>query len=267
MLLARFAFQGVVLLLIAAAASIPLGMRREVVALLVLRTVLHIIGIGAMFVSLRYLPLADALAICFVLPFILLLFGRIFAGEEVGPRRVIACSVGFAGTLLVIQPSFAAVGAPALLPLVVAVTFSLFMMVTRKVAKEIDPIGLQAVSGVIAVLLLGVLAGVGATLDVPDLVLVQPSARDAWLLAFLGVLGTVAHLMMTWSLRFAPSATLAPVQYLEIAFGTLIGWIVFGDLPNGLAALGMAIIVAAGLYVVLRERKVARALAVETTTI
>jgi drug/metabolite transporter (DMT)-like permease len=72
------------------------------------------------------------------------------------------------------------------------------------------------------------------------------------------LLGTVAHLFMTWSLRFAPSATLAPMQYLEIPIATIIGWLIFKDLPNGLAALGICVTVAAGLYIILRERAIAR---------
>ncbi|MGB0716718.1 MAG: EamA/RhaT family transporter, partial [Phycisphaerae bacterium] len=85
-----------------------------------------------------------------VFPFIQLLLGHLFLGEQVGIRRLSACSVGFLGTLLIIQPSFAEVGPPALLPLVVAVVFSLFMLVTRQIAKQTDPIALQAVSGVMA---------------------------------------------------------------------------------------------------------------------
>jgi drug/metabolite transporter (DMT)-like permease len=64
----------------------------------------------------------------------------------------------------------------------------------------------------------------------------------------------VAHLVMTWSLRFAPAATLAPMQYLEIPFATLIGRVVFDALPNGLAAAGILVTIAAGLYVIHRER-------------
>jgi drug/metabolite transporter (DMT)-like permease len=64
---------------------------------------------------------------------------------------------------------------------------------------------------------------------------------------------------MTWSLRFAPSATLAPIQYLEIPFATLIGYLVFGDLPNGVAALGIAVTIGAGLYVLHRERRASAA--------
>jgi drug/metabolite transporter (DMT)-like permease len=74
-----------------------------------------------------------------------------------------------------------------------------------------------------------------------------------------GLLGTGAHLCITSALRFAPSATLAPMQYLEIPAATLIGWMIFSDLPNGLAAIGIATTVAAGLYIIHRERLAAAA--------
>ena len=84
----------------------------------------------------------------------------------------------------------------------------------------------------------------------------SPSPAPDWLLlALLGIFGTAAHLVITFALRFAPSSTLAPMQYLELPFATLIGWPIFGDLPDGLAALGIAVTVAAGLYVIHRERR------------
>jgi drug/metabolite transporter (DMT)-like permease len=64
---------------------------------------------------------------------------------------------------------------------------------------------------------------------------------------------------MTWSLRFAPSATLAPMQYLEIPIATLVGLVIFGDLPDGLAAAGIVVTIASGLYIVMRERAISRA--------
>ena len=85
-------------------------------------------------------------------------------------------------------------------------------------------------------------------------------ATTLMLIGTMGVLGTGAHLLMTWSLRFAPSATLAPMQYLEIPVSTLIGWLIFRDLPNGLAAVGIAVTIAAGLYIITRERTIARRL-------
>ena len=259
LLLVRFGLQAVLLLPYAAFKRIPMRMDRRLFWLTLLRTVLHIIGIGAMFSALRFLPLADAIAIAFVMPFILLLLGKYVLGEEVGRRRLLACAVGFIGTLMVIQPSFAAVGWPALLPLTVAVVFSLFMLVTRHIARDCDPIALQAVSGMMAVPILALFLLVPGEIEL--LSLVMPTATEMVLLFAIGVLGTMAHLLMTWSLRYAPAATVAPMQYLEIPVATVIGWLVFRDLPNGMAAFGIALTVAAGLYVILRERSVSRALA------
>lgn len=258
LLFVRFAVQALLLIPLVWMTGRVWRMRGRVFWLTLLRTVLHIMGIGAMFTALKYLPLADAIAIAFVMPFIMLLLGRYVLGEEVGSRRFIACIVGFVGTLLVVQPSFAEVGWPALLPLIVAVNFSFFMLVTRQIAKHTDPVGLQAVSGVMAICIMGPILWATRSSGFDPLTLIEPSAREWALLLTIGILGSLAHLLMTWSLRYAPSATLAPMQYLEIPVATIIGLLVFGDLPNGLAALGICITIAAGLYIVLRERAIAR---------
>lgn len=263
LLLVRVAAQVVLLMPIILATGRSLAMTGRVFRLTALRTALHVAGIGAMFTALRYLPLADAVAIAFVMPFIMLLLGRLVLGEEVGPRRLAACTAGFAGTLLVVQPSFADVGWPALLPLVVALTFALYMLVSRQIAKDADPLTLQAVGGMMATPFLALALWLGAGSDVGMLAFKLPDAREAALLAAIGFLGTFAHLLMTWSLRFAPSATVAPIQYLEIPFATLVGWLVFHDLPDGMAALGIAITMGAGLYIVYRERRHARPVAQE----
>ncbi len=198
------------------------------------------------------------------MPFIMLLLGRYVLGEEVGSRRLIACTIGFIGALFVIQPSLETAGAAALLPLFVALDFALFMLVTRQIAREANPVSLQAVSGLIAVIVLGALYVVTAAWEPEVMQMEVPVIRDGILLAALGLIGTLAHLLMTWSLRFAPSATLAPMQYLEIPFATVIGWLVFKDLPNGLAAVGILITMAAGLYIVLREKADAQTVPPET---
>ncbi|WP_299373434.1 DMT family transporter [uncultured Tateyamaria sp.] len=258
LLLIRFAVQALILIPIVWLGRRLWRMRGRVLQLTILRTLLHIIGIGAMFTALQYLPLADAVAIAFVMPFMMLLLGKYVLNEEVGSRRLLACLVGFIGTLMVVQPSFAEVGWPALLPLLVAVNFSVFMLVTRQIAKHTDPIGLQAVSGVMAVVIMGPLLLITQNAGIAPLSLITPSPQEWTLLAAIGVLGTLAHLLMTWSLRYAPSATLAPMQYLEIPVATVIGYIVFLDLPNGMASAGICITIAAGLYIVLRERSIAR---------
>jgi drug/metabolite transporter (DMT)-like permease len=253
----RFGIQTVLLVPIVLVSGKSLWMARRTFRLTVVRTLLHLVGSAAMYMSLRYLPIADAIAIAFVMPFIMLILGKTVLDEDIGSRRIAACGVGFVGTLLVVQPSFANVGAPALLPLLVAVVFALFMLVTRQIAKDADPITLQATSGLVATPVLGALILIGQIFDAPETGLIMPAPSDLLLLLMIGIVGTVAHLLMTGSLRYAPSATLAPMQYLEIPFATILGWLIFNDLPNGLAAVGIAITISAGLYIIYREQKIA----------
>jgi drug/metabolite transporter (DMT)-like permease len=259
LLLIRFGVQAAVLIPIIAVTGRVWRMSQRVFVLTLLRTLMHIVGIGMMVSALYYLPLADAIAIAFVMPFMMLLLGHYVLGEEVGMRRMIACAVGFAGTLLVIQPSFQEVGWPALLPMGVAVNFALFMLVTRKIAKETDPIGLQAVSGVIALALMAPILFLVPDTVAPILAWDSLLPSSTWtLLVAIGLSGTLAHLLMTWSLRYAPSTTLAPMQYLEIPIATIIGFAVFGDLPNTMASVGILIVMASGLYIVFREQAMSR---------
>ncbi|WP_425098880.1 DMT family transporter [Tropicibacter sp. S64] len=253
LVLLRFALQALILLPLATLTRRPLRMDRRTALLVLVRTLLHIAGIALVFTSLLYLPLADAIAIAYVMPFLSLLMGHYILHEEVGLRRLLACTVGFAGTLLVIQPAFAEVGWPALLPLGVAFTFAAFMLVTRQIAPRTDPIGMQAVSALMAIALIGPAMLLS---DTTALTWTPPSARGWGLVLAMGLAGTFAHLLMTWALRYAPSATLAPMQYLEIPIATAIGWAIFGDLPGPLATLGIAITIGAGLYVILRERAI-----------
>lgn len=255
----RFVLQAVFLTPFALMSKQRLRPTRRQLGLILLRTLFHIVGIGGMFMALRYLPLADAVAIAFVMPFLQLLLGTYFLNETVGKHRLLACCVGFCGTLLVIQPSFVSVGLAALWPLLVAVAFALFILVGRQIAQEMDPIDIQMCSGWMATALLLPLLLIGQKLGFEGVSFVIPEGKVLWLLLLAGVLGTLAHLLMTWSLRFAPSTTLAPLTYVEIPITTIVGFIVFGDLPNGLAALGIVITVVAGLYIVFRERAIHRA--------
>ena len=241
--LIRFAVQLIILAPLVWLSRRPLRIRGLVLWLTILRTLLHIAGIAAMFTALKYLPLADAVAIVFVMPFFMLILGKYVLSEEVGGRRLLACVAGFGGTLLIVQPSFSEVGWPAILPIFVAANFSVFILITRRIAKHTDPISLQAVSGAMAVALM------------------IPADTDQWfLLLAIGILGSLAHLLMTWSLRYAPAATLAPMQYLEIPIATLIGLVIFNELPDGWAMVGIGVTMAAGVYILIREGAIQRRL-------
>lgn len=230
---------------------------------LTLRALLLFASTFCFIAAIRVMPLADALAIVFIAPFIVLLVGKFYLGEDVGPRRVAAALVGFVGVLFVIQPSFSAFGAVALFPLGTAFGFAFYILVTRGLSRQVHPVTLQFYTGLIAsVACLPVLAlaqGTGSVLLDP----VWPEGI-AWTWLFgVGFFATVSHMMMTYALSLAPSATLAPLQYLELPVATLLGYLVFRDFPNTLTLTGITIIIGAGLYMIHRERVTARQLVTE----
>ncbi len=221
---------------------------------LISRALLLLFATFCFITAIRVMPLADALAIVFVAPFIVLLFGKFYLNEDVGPRRIGACFVGFVGVLFVIQPSFAAFGAVALIPLGTAVAFAFYILVTRGLSRKMHPVALQFHTGLVA-----------SMFCTPVLLLAQGSGSDlfdpvmpegiAWLWLFgAGFFATVSHMMMTYALSLAPSATLAPLQYFELPVATLFGYLVFNDFPNALSLMGIVIIIGAGLYMIHRER-------------
>ncbi len=230
---------------------------------LVFRSALLLIATFCFIAAIRVMPLADALAIVFVAPFIVLLVGKFYLGEDVGPRRVGAAMVGFVGVLFVIQPSFAAFGAVALFPLGTAIGFAFYILVTRGLSRRMHPVTLQFHTGLIASLLClpVLLLAQGSGTELLDLVWPE---GIAWLWLFgVGFFAAVSHMMMTYALSLAPSATLAPLQYLELPVATLLGYLVFQDFPNALTQTGITIIIGAGLYMIHRERVTARQLVTE----
>ena len=156
---------------------------------------------------------------------------------------------------MIIQPSFAAVGWPALLPLLVALLFASLVLMTRQIAKDYDPICLQAASGLTSTVMLLFLWLAFHDLGMADMQITRVTGLQTVCLVLIGLFGTLSHLSMNYAVRFAPSATLAPMQYIELPIATSIGWLIFGELPNGLAALGITLSVASGLAVIYFEHR------------
>ncbi len=260
---ARFIVQCVLMSPFILAMGLSLRVHRRRWLALLLRALFLLVATFCFIAAISVMPLADALAIVFVAPFIVLLVGKFYLGEDVGPRRVGAALVGFAGVLFVIQPSFAAFGAMALFPLGTAVCFASYILVTRGLSRQIHPVTLQFYTGLIAGLfcipVIWLANGSGSDLLDP----VWPAGK-AWLWLFgVGFFAALSHMMMTYALSLAPSATLAPLQYLELPVATLLGYLVFRDFPNALTLTGIAIIIGAGIYMIHRERVTAKRLITE----
>lgn len=254
---ARFVVQGALMAPVAWAMGLHWGAPRRVLALVALRAVFLIASTYGFVAGVQVMPIADALAIVFVEPFILLVLGHMIFGDHIGPRRIIASIVGFCGSMLVIQPSIAAFGLVALYPLISAFAFAAYMLVTRAISSRIHPVMQQLHTSLF-----------GAAICVPAMVLFDGSGIATldpvmpegifWLWLFgVGFWAAASHMCMTLALKYAPASTLAPIHYLEIVTAVAIGYWIFGDFPNALTWAGIAIIVASGLYVIHRERATA----------
>ncbi len=261
--LARFIVQGALMAPFMMRLDQPWRMSRRARRLLILRALLNIGSTMSFVAAVGVMPLADALAISFVEPFIILLIGRLWLNEQVGPRRISASVVGFGGALLVIQPSFAQFGAVALLPLSCALCFALYMLVTRSLSQELHPVAIHCQTALIAVPVCVLLLIAGTAAGIAPLAFTLPEGVVwLWCLA-MGVAATVSHMAITWALKFAPSSTLAPLHYLEIVTATIFGYLFFSDFPGGMTWAGIAIIIGSGLYIIHRERVVSRRRALE----
>lgn len=255
---ARFVVQGALMLPVLLVMGLSLRMTRKALAYTFLRAFFLILSTYSFVSGIAVMPVADALAIAFVEPFILLILGSFIFGDQVGPRRIAACAVGFCGALLVIQPSIQVFGLVALWPLGTAFAFAFYMLVTRAISAWMHPVAMQvhtSWTGVVLclpVLLLADGSGI-ATLDP-----VWPDGLN-WIWLFgVGFWAAVSHMSMTYALKYAPSATLAPLHYSEIVVAVILGYLIFDDFPNPLTWAGIAIIVSSGLYIIHRERNVAR---------
>ncbi len=216
------------------------------------------IALLAIIEALKYMPIANALAIFFVEPLILTLMSAYLLGEGLGWRRLLAVAAGLAGALIVIRPNWQAFGPAAVYPLITAFCFASYMLITRVMTQRGGRIALQFWIGVFAALALSIAVVIGDRLAMPALALTWPSAADLTLIAAIGLLAAISHQMIAHALARAEAGVLAPLQYLEIISAVMIGWFAFGDFPDRLTWLGTVIIVGAGVYVFHRERQLAR---------
>ncbi|WP_444462802.1 DMT family transporter [Rhodobacter capsulatus] len=257
--LGRYVAQLALMVPIVALLGQPWSMSRRALGLTFARAAVSVLATYSFVAAVQHMPIADALAIAFVEPFVILFIGRFFMGEEVGPRRIGASVVGFIGALFVIQPSFAVFGTVALYPLGTAVSFALYILLTRALSRHMHPVPMNLHTAWAAIVILIPILALGGQFDIGQVRFEAPEGIF-WLWCFcVGLASTVSHMSMSYALKYAPSSTLAPLHYFEMLTATLFGYLVFGDFPNALTWVGIAIITASGLYLIHRERLAAKA--------
>ena len=205
--------------------------------------------------ALQVMPVANAVAIFFVEPFLLTLLSALVLRERIGWRRIGAVAVGLIGALIIIRPNWAEYGPAAAWPLATATCFACYMLVTRVMSLSGRLFALQFWTSLFAALWIGGLIAWGDGAGVATLAASLPRGIEFALAAGLGLIGIAAHQMLAQGLARTEASLVAPMQYLEIVSATALGWLVFGNFPDGPTWAGTAVIIGAGLYVFHRERR------------
>jgi drug/metabolite transporter (DMT)-like permease len=210
-----------------------------------LRTVLSLAAMLCFFFALTDTKLATAFGGYFVGPVVAALLATRFLGEKATAARVIAAVAGLAGAFLIIQPG-AEFQLGSLLAVLSGVLFAGYLLATRMAASTTPPVAALRFQYVLGALLLTPFALSAWS---------WPGARDLLLVAAMGGLSTLCHLMTILAFRHAGAAVLSPLIYLELVTAVILGWRVLGELPDAMALGGIACIAAGGLLIVLSERR------------
>jgi drug/metabolite transporter (DMT)-like permease len=198
------------------------------------------------FTSLTVLPLADAAAIAFVLPLFVAALAVPMLNERLDASRLAAIAVGFAGALLVVRPGSSVFTLYALLPMAMAFCNALYQILTRKIAGLEHPL---------TSLIWGAIVGAALLSLVLPFAWKTPDHASHWaLLAVIGMLASVGHYLLIRAYDYASASLLAPYTYSGLVWSMALGFVLFGNFPDGWALAGMGIIVASGLFLVSRQR-------------
>jgi len=215
----------------------------------VLRSLLLLGSTLFMFSAVRHIPLATAMSINFTGPFFVIAFSLPILGERISLGRWVAVIIGFMGALIIIRPGpeFHWAG---LLVLGCAACYALYQVLTRKLAHREDSAVMTVYTALVGTIVMS------ATLPFE---FAAPSQPAHWLwFAIVGVASGTAHLIVVIAFRYAPATAITPMQYLQLIGAAIIGYFLFGDVPDAITWLGAAVIIASGISVAVQERRAAK---------
>ncbi|MEO8754684.1 MAG: DMT family transporter [Casimicrobiaceae bacterium] len=209
--------------------------------------------------ALRYLPLADASALNYMTPTLVIVLAIVFLHERLTLPRGVFVLAGVAGMLMIVQPGADLFRGASLLALASAACYAVYQITTRMLAGEDPRVTLFYPALVGACVMTLVWPWFGSAIDITWI--------DAALMATIGVLGTIGHFLFILAFQRAPASALTPFTYIHLVFATFIGWFAFGDLPDALTFAGMALIAGSGLFLTWHERRRALLAPAEPTAV
>lgn len=205
-----------------------------------------ILGSSLFFISgLRFLPIAEASATGFVAPLFVTALSIIFLSEKVGLRRWIATAVGLIGVLIILRPGTGAFHPAAFFPLVSALAWACTLIITRMMSGTERAMTVMAYSSIVGLCILSALV---------PFVWVTPTWHDIAFGILIGIASTAGQWIVVLAFRYADASVLAPFSYTQLLWVSILGFFIFGEVPDAYTITGAAFIVASGLYTAHRER-------------
>jgi drug/metabolite transporter (DMT)-like permease len=195
--------------------------------------------------GLRFLPIAEASATGFIAPLFVTALSIAFLGEKVGVRRWLATIAGLIGVLIILRPGSSAFHPAAFFPIVSALAWACTLIMTRMMSGKERAITTMTWSAITGVCILSALV---------PLVWVTPSWHDILFGIFIGIASTAGQWIVVLAFRYADASVLAPFSYTQLVWVSILGFFVFGEVPDIWTIAGAAVIVASGLYTAHRER-------------
>jgi drug/metabolite transporter (DMT)-like permease len=207
---------------------------------------LALLGSSLLFISgLRYLPIAEASATGFVSPLFVTALSIVFLGESVGVRRWLATAAGLLGVLIILRPGTGAFHAAAFFPIVSALCWAATLIMTRMMSGREHAITTMTYSSIAGLCVLSALV---------PFTWVAPSWHDILFGILIGVASTAGQWIVVLAFRYADASVLAPFSYSQLVWVSILGFLIFGEVPDVWTVVGAAFIVASGLYTAHRER-------------
>lgn len=211
------------------------------------RVVFSTAEVFCFYAAVRELPLADVMTYWLAAPIYVAALSPFLLGERVGALRWAAIGIGFVGVLVALTPSGDVSPFATTVAIIGSMCFALMVLTGRSLRRTPD-----------TALVFWQLVGAGlAGLVLAPFEWVSPSGIDWTLLALLGVVAMGAHLCVNRALKLADAALVAPLQYTLLPWAIILGWLFFADVPNALMLAGGAIIIGAGLMLLIRQRRAA----------
>ncbi len=204
------------------------------------------IAMAAIFIGLRNLQLAEVTALAFSAPLWVVIFSMFFLSETIRLKRWIAVGLGFVGTIIISKPGFDNLNFYYIYPIIFCIGFAGVSILIRKLTLAGEPVWLIA-------FYFSLFSGLGGLITLPLGRWIMPNTYDFILLILIGLLGSVANLLLTQSYKLAEVTLTTPLKYLSLVFAIIFGFYFFKEVPTIYTLSGAGLIVVSSAIIFIRE--------------